>query len=41
VGPVRNQSRSADASALTRSLIGTVRLTFVTACLLSLGLALA
>jgi 1,4-dihydroxy-2-naphthoate octaprenyltransferase len=41
VGPVRDLSRSANASAHTRSLLRTVRLTFVTAALLSLGLALA
>ncbi len=41
VEPVRRLSNGANASSLTRSLIATVRLTFVTAGLLSLGLVLA
>jgi 1,4-dihydroxy-2-naphthoate octaprenyltransferase len=41
VGPARRLSCEANASSLTHSLIATVRLTFVTAGLLSLGLVLA
>ena len=41
VDPARCLSHEANASSLTRSLTGTVRLAFVTSALLSLGLALA